>query len=114
VTRTAWTKELQRLFQTYDVLVLPSAQVFAFDAKQTRPKVIAGHPMDTYHRWMEVVFGPTLAGLPVLALPAGFHQGVPFGLQLIGKPQGEFELLQMGFAWEQVTPFAKVKPSLLK
>jgi len=114
VTRTAWTKELQRLFQTYDVLVLPSAQVFAFDAKQTWPKVIAGQVMDTYHRWMEVVFGPTLAGLPVLALPAGFHQGVPFGLQLIGKPQGELELLQMGFAWEQVTPFAQVKPTLLK
>ena len=114
VTRTAWTKELQRLFQTYDVLVLPSAQVFAFDAKQTWPKAIAGRVMDTYHQWMEVVFGPTLAGLPVLAIPAGFHQGVPLGLQLIGKPQGEMELLQMGFAWEQVTPFAQVKPTLLK
>ncbi len=114
VIRTAWRKELQRLFKTYDVLVLPSAQVFAFSAEQTWPKAIAGHAMDTYHRWMEVVIGPTLAGLPVLALPAGFHQGVPFGLQLIGKPQGEFELLQMGFAWEQVTPFAKEKPTLLK
>lgn len=114
VIRTAWTKELQRLFQTYDVLVLPSAQVFAFDANQTWPKAIAGHAMDTYHRWMEVVFGPTLAGLPVLAIPAGFHQGVPFGLQLIGKPQGELELLQMGFAWEQSTPFAQVKPSLIQ
>jgi len=114
VIRTAWTKELHRLFQTYDVLVLPSAQVFAFDANQTWPKAIAGHAMDTYHRWMEVVFGPTLAGLPVLAIPAGFHQGVPFGLQLIGKPQGELELLQMGFAWEQSTPFAQVKPSLIQ
>jgi len=113
LTRTAWIRELQRLFNTYDALVLPSAQVFAFDANLTWPKEIAGRTMDTYHRWMEVVIGPTLAGVPVLSLPAGFHQGVPFGLQLIGKPQGELEILKMGFAWEQVTPFAQTKSPLL-
>ena len=113
MTRTAWIRELQRLFNTYDALVLPSAQVFAFDANLTWPKEIAGRTMDTYHRWMEVVIGPTLAGVPVLSLPAGFHQGVPFGLQLIGKPQGELEILKMGFAWEQVTPFAQTKSHLL-
>ena len=113
MTRTAWIRELQRLFNTYDALVLPSAQVFAFDANLTWPKEIAGRTMDTYHRWMEVVIGPTLAGVPVLSLPAGFHQGVPFGRQLIGKPQGELEILKMGFAWEQVTPFAQTKSHLL-
>jgi amidase len=113
VTRTAWIRELQRLFNTYDALVLPSAQVFAFDASLTWPTEIAGRTMDTYHRWMEVVIGPTLAGVPVLSLPAGFHQGVPFGLQLIGKPQGELEILKMGFAWEQVSPFAQTKSPLL-
>jgi amidase len=114
VTRTAWTKELNRLLTIYDVLVLPSAQVFAFDAKIDWPKMIAGQTMDTYHRWMEVVIGPTLAGLPVLAVPAGMEHGVPFGIQLIGKPQGEFALLQMGFAWERSTPFAQMQPTLLK
>jgi amidase len=114
VTRSAWTKELRRLFQEYDVLVLPSAQVFAFDAQITWPKSIAGKTMDTYHRWMEVVIGGTLASLPVLAVPAGFHEGVPFGLQLIGKPQGEFELLQVGYAWEQATPFKHQQPNFLK
>ena len=113
MTRTAWIRELQRLFNTYDALVLPSAQVFAFDANLTWPKEIAGRTMDTYHRWMEVVIGPTLAGVPVLSLPAGFHQGVPFGLQLIGKPQGELEILKMGFVWEQATPFAQTKSPLL-
>ena len=113
MTRTAWIRELQRLFNTYDALVLPSAQVFAFDANLTWPKEISGRTMDTYHRWMEVVIGPTLAGVPVLSLPAGFHQGVPFGLQLIGKPQGELEILKMGFVWEQATPFAQTKSPLL-
>ena len=112
--RTAWNHELQRLLSTYDALVLPSAQVFAFDANCHWPQEIAGRKMDTYHRWMEVVIGPTLAGLPVVSLPAGFHEGVPFGMQLIGKPQGEFEILQIGFAWEQATPFASVQSPLLK
>lgn len=114
VTRSAWTKELNRLLTIYDVLVLPSAQVFAFDANMDWPKKIAGQTMDTYHRWMEVVIGPTLAGLPVLAVPAGMENGVPFGIQLIGKPQGEFALLQMGYAWERSTPFAQMQPTLLK
>jgi amidase len=113
VTRTAWYRELLRLFETYDALLLPSAQVFAFDANLTWPRSIAGQAMDTYHRWMEVVIGATLAGLPVVSLPGGFHEGVPFGLQLIGKPQGELELLKMAYAWEQVTPFAQTQSPLL-
>ena len=114
VTRSAWTKELRRLLQIYDVLVLPSAQVFAFDAQWTWPKTIAGTSMDTYHRWMEVVIGATLSSLPAFNIPAGFHDGVPIGLQLIGQPQGEFALLQMGHAWEQVTPFKNQRPALLQ
>jgi amidase len=113
VIRTSWTKELQRLLKQYDTLVLPSAQVFAFDQEMTWPKNIAGKSMDTYHRWMEVVIGATLAGLPALAIPAGFHAGVPFGLQLIGKPHGEFELLQLGYAWERATPFKEQRSPLL-
>jgi len=58
--------------------------------------------MDTYHRWMEVVIYATLAGLPAISVPAGFGaQGLPMGLQLIGKPQGDFALLQLAHAYEQ-------------
>jgi amidase len=96
------------------VLVLPSAQVFAFDAQITWPKNIAGKSMDTYHRWMEVVIGATLSSLPAFNIPAGFHEGVPLGLQLIGQPQGELALLQMGYAWEQATPFKNQLSPLLQ
>ena len=57
--------------------------------------------MDTYHRWMEVVIYATLAGLPAISVPAGFGpNGLPMGLQLIGKPQGDFALLQLAHAYE--------------
>jgi amidase len=51
---------------------------------------------------MEVVICATLAGLPAISVPAGFNdQGLPMGLQLIGKPQGELALLQLAHAYEQ-------------
>ena len=56
--------------------------------------------MDSYHRWMEIVAGPTLAGLPVLAMPAGFCNGLPLGIQLIGRPGGEALLLSLARSLE--------------
>ncbi len=55
-----------RAVRTVRLLALPSAQVFPFDAKLDWPHQIGDRPMDTYHRWMEVVIGPTMAGLPTL------------------------------------------------
>jgi amidase len=112
--RTAWYQALNTLFQKYDYLVLPSAQVFPFDAKLDWPKSIAGKPMDTYHRWMEVVIGGTLAGLPVLAVPAGFGPGgMPMGLQIMGRAQADLAVLQMGHAYEQASGYTKVRSPLL-
>ena len=60
--------------------------------------------MDSYHRWMEIVAGPTLAGLPVAAVPAGFGaEGLPSGLQLIGRGGDDFGVLQLAYAYEQVS-----------
>ena len=60
--------------------------------------------MDTYHRWMEVVIGGTLAGLPVICVPAGFNaDGLPLGLQILGKPQDDQGVLQLAFAYEQAS-----------
>lgn len=105
VERTAWLNALLALFERVDVLVLPAAQCFPFDARLTWPREVGGRAMDTYHRWMEVVIGPSLAGLPVLAVPAGFgvdaigREG-PVGLQCVGRPRGERALLELGTAWE--------------
>lgn len=111
--RSAWYKAMMQLFENHDYLLLPASQVMPFDTKMDWPKNIAGCAMDTYHRWMEVVIGPTMAGLPVLAIPAGTLKGLPIGLQLIGKPQGELALLQLGYAWQQATPYSQQRPGIL-
>jgi len=114
VDRSAWYQALNTLFQTFDFLVLPSAQVFPFDAKEHWPRSIAGRSMDTYHRWMEVVIGGTLAGVPVAGVPAGFNAaGLPMGLQILGPAQQDLAVLQMAYAWEQATGFTQRRSPLL-
>ncbi len=100
--RSTFYQQMLALFERHDVLALPSAQVWPFDATERWPKQIAGRTMDTYHRWMEVVIYATFAGLPCISVPAGFSaDGLPMGLQLIGKPQGELALLQLARAYER-------------
>lgn len=111
--RSAWYQEMLRLFDSHDVLALPTAQVFPFDAAEHWPKEIAGRRMDTYHRWMEVVIPGSMAGLPVLAVPAGFGpQGLPMGLQLMGRPRADRALLDLGHAYDLAQDFTARRPDL--
>jgi amidase len=99
--RTLFHEHLLGLFERFDVLALPTAQVWPFPAEWRWPKEIAGRAMDTYHRWMEVVVIATLAGLPCISVPAGFDaRGLPMGLQLIGAPRGDREILRLASAYE--------------
>jgi amidase len=114
VTRSAWYQAVRKLFETYDYLALPSAQVFPFDAGTHWPKEINGRTMDTYHRWMEVVVPGTMSGCPVISVPAGFNSaGLPMGLQIIGKAQADLAVLQLAYAYEQATQWVQRRPPAL-
>ena len=114
VIRSRWYACAARLFQTYDALVLPSAQVWPFPADWRWPQAINGHAMDTYHRWMEVVIPVSLAGLPALALPAGFGaNGLPMGMQLFGPTGADAKLLALGQAYHLATDWPGKKPPLV-
>ena len=84
--------------------MVPTAQMFPFDASVHWPKTVAGREMDTYHRWMEVVIGGTLSGNPVVNVPVGFdEQGRPMGVQCIGRMGQDKEVLEFAMAYEKVT-----------
>jgi len=92
------------LFERFDCLLLPSAQVFPFDASVLWPRAINGVAMDTYHRWMEVVVPASLLGAPVLSVPVGFGaHDLPMGMQIIGRRHADLAVLQLGHAYEQAT-----------
>ncbi|SAK45217.1 amidase [Caballeronia pedi] len=112
--RTAWYQAINALFDRFDYLVLPSAQVFPFDAELDWPHAIDGRAMDTYHRWMETVVPATMAPLPALSAPAGFGpDGFPAGLQIIGPTQRDLGVLQIGLAYDRASGFSSVCSPLL-
>jgi amidase len=113
VIRSDWFKVAADLFETYDALILPSAQVWPFDVKLPYPTDIAGHAMDTYHRWMQVVVPVSLIGLPCLAAPAGFGaNGLPMGVQIFGPRGSDAALLGLGAAYHAVTGWPQSKPAM--
>jgi amidase len=113
-TRSAWYQTLRALFERFDFLVMPAAQVFPFDAGLDWPHAIDGRAMDTYHRWMQAVVPATMAGLPALAAPAGFGPGgLPAGIQIIGPAQADWAVLQIGHAYDQTSGHARVASPLL-
>jgi amidase len=112
--RKEWYSELDRLFNKYDFLILPTAQVFPFSSNIHWPKEINGRLMDTYHRWMEVVIMSSIGGIPAINLPTGFDAtGRPMGLQVMGKFGHDRRVLQFGLAYEQITNYLDRKPELV-
>jgi amidase len=102
--RSEFYRAMSRLFATYDFLLLPSAQVFPFDASLHWPKSINDVATDTYHRWMEVVVPASLSALPVINVPVGFSRDrLPMGMQVIGKHHADFSVLQIARAYEEAT-----------
>ncbi len=106
--RTEWYQATRRFFETYDYLVLPTAQLVPFDANIHWPKEVAGTAMETYHDWQKGVIPVTMAGLPALAVPAGFNAaGLPMGIQIVGANHAEFPLLQLAYAYDQATGWTR-------
>jgi amidase len=112
--RARWYREVVHLLEQFDFLVLPTAQVFPFSKDIHWPTEIAGKKMDTYHRWMEVVIPASLAGNPVVNVPAGFdEQGRPMGIQVMGRFGEDKKVLEFALAYEQVTNFLQQRPNLV-
>jgi amidase len=113
-SRSDWYRALGKLFEQFDFLAIPTAQVFPFDAQVHWPREINGHKMDSYHRWMEVVIGASLGGLPAISVPVGFSPGgLPMGMQIIGRNHADLAVLQLAHAYEQVTHLTRDTPPTL-
>lgn len=115
IARSDWFRSLRDLFDRYDVLVLPTAQVFPFSKETHWPTKINDREMDTYHRWMEVVIGASLAGLPTANVPAGFDaRGRPMGMQIMGPFGEDKRVLEFSMAYEAVTEHLEVRPKMVE
>lgn len=113
VERSEWFRRAAELFDRFDAMILPAAQVWPFAVETPYPTEIAGQAMDTYHRWMHVTLPVSLIGLPCLAVPAGFGaEGLPMGLQVFGKRGADKRLLSIGAAYHAATDWPKKRPAM--
>ena len=113
VTRSAIYTHIAEFFETHDALVLPAAQVPPFPHTQPWVNEINGQPLESYIDWMTICCAITVTGCPAISVPAGFtDDGLPIGVQIVGKPRGDLALLRLAHAFESATECYRTKPPL--
>lgn len=97
--------------ETYEFLVLPVAQVPPFDVEERYVTQINGEEMETYIDWMRSCYYVTVTGLPAISVPCGFTpEGLPVGVQILGRHRDDFGVLRLAHAFEGATGFWKRRP----
>ena len=104
-----------RVFQeTYEYFIVPSTQVPPFDVNQPYVTEIEGVKMNTYIDWMKCCYLISILENPSISMPCGYTpEGLPVGLQIVGRHRDEWSVLQMAYAFEQATRTAHRKPPIV-
>jgi len=111
--RTALFERMHRFMQAYDFIVFPVNQVPPFPVEQQYVTEIDGVQMESYVDWMRSCYCVTATAHPAISVPCGFTaEGLPVGMQIVGRHHGEFELLQIAYAFEQATGFGRRRPAI--
>lgn len=111
--RTELYHRVRQFMERYEFFVLPVNQVPPFDVKTPYPTEIEGVKMTTYIDWMKSCYYISLVGNPAMSVPAGFTpEGLPVGIQIVGRHHDEWSLLQMAHAFEQASALPKRLPQV--
>jgi amidase len=112
--RTALYHRMRVFFEQFDIFLLPVSQVPPFNADLEYPTEIAGVKVKSYIDWMQSCYHISATGHPALSVPGGFSSdGLPFGLQIVGRHRGDFEVLQVGHMFEQATGYGNKRPHIV-
>lgn len=113
--RTVLWQRVRRFMEDFDLLALPTVAVKPFPVEQPYPTEIAGKPLENYTQWFFLTYAISVTGLPVISVPAGFTgDGLPVGIQLVGRRRQEAAVLRAAAAFEEAAPWADRIPPVVR
>jgi amidase len=111
VLRTELFHRMRRFLEEYDFYLCPVNQLPPFDVDVEWPREVGGQKMDNYLDWMKSCYYITITSHPAISVPAGFTpEGLPVGLQIVGRYRDDFGVLQLAQAFERETEVWKRRP----
>jgi amidase len=112
--QAALDARVAKFFSVYEFLVLPTVQVLPFSVEIEWPRAIEGVAMQTYVDWMATCYAISCLRAPAISVPCGFSpEGLPVGLQIVGRAGCDVEVLRLAHAFEQATRHALRRPPLV-
>jgi amidase len=112
--RTELYQRMRQFMDKYEFFVLPVNQVLPFDVKTHYPTEIAGVKMENYIAWMKSAYYISTVGNPAMSVPCAFSgSGLPIGIQIVGRHNDDWGVLQMAYAFEQATNVGKRRPPIV-
>jgi amidase len=112
--RTALYQRMRQFMEEYEFLVLPVNQVLPFDVTTQYPTEIAGVKMANYIAWMKSTYYISIVGNPAISVPCAFSDsGLPIGIQIVGRHNDDWGVLQLGYAFEQATNIGERRPEVV-
>ena len=113
--RSQLFQRMRTFLERYEFLVCPVNQLPPFPVEQHWPREIAGVKMTNYLDWMKSCYYITITSHPAISVPAGFtDEGLPVGIQIVGRYRDDFGVLQLAHAFEQATQVWRRRPALAK
>jgi amidase len=113
VGHAALLDRMRQFEERYEFLLCAVNQVPPFDAGLDWPHRVGDVEMRHYIEWMKSAYWISTTFRPAISVPAGFTpDGLPIGVQIVGRYRDDFGVLQLAHAFEQATRFGTIRPSL--
>ena len=115
LARARYLNRAVTFFEEYDLLLSPATVVPPYPVEQRFVAELGDHKFSNYVEWLSIAYAITITGHPALSVPAGFTKdGLPVGLQIVGGPRGEANLLSAANLYEEISDLKNLVPIIPK